>query len=448
MQNFATMGILRSLPAYPPKGNPWMTYARAATFTAWFFLLLVNYWWRQNWNDLSEMLTEGVDVKKYYYLGIGIAIAGHLTLGMRAWIEAPFDFMSTRVGKILTAFFLYLLLLTPLSVNFRASAIYLVATWGVLMLCTLFWMSDYQILRRVLSFTGIVVFAWLLILLFHHGMARGVGGTIGGINRNQIGKAALVGMICLLFATHKTIRWVGTGLSIGLLVLVTSRGTLLATGVFLSVLYALNKGTGKAMAHASLAMFFVAAVLLASTVLQQAIFEDVLRIHDEHRGVGSGLSGRVENWERGLERFWQRPLTGYGFRATALGDTSMTNVHSGYINLLVETGIIGTCLIVGAVMFALYERVRIVLQVRAMMDQSPAYRVLFADTFWHNSIAAATFCSVLVLWVYEPLYINLGQAMSLLFFLMLTSPLYPNITQRDLLAQPHLQAGMRRQSLV
>src|SRR3972149_9557553 len=134
MQSFATMNLMRSLPATIPRRNPWVAHARALTFTVWFFLLLLNYWWRQEWDAVAQMGGAGVNLKKYYYFGIGIAVAGHLTLGLGVWVETIFSFLSTTVGRALTAFFVYMFVLAQFFVAPRTRVLDLAATFCVLIL--------------------------------------------------------------------------------------------------------------------------------------------------------------------------------------------------------------------------------------------------------------------------------------------------------------------------
>jgi O-antigen ligase len=236
-----------------------------------------------------------------------------------------------------------------------------------------------------------LLFLWLFALLLHHGLPRGLGGGIGGINRNTTSALGLSGMICCALSAKRSVRLGGMAGCALFALMVTSRGTLVAMGVFLAVYYILHKGTTKAIWHALLAAFLMLAILLVSSYLQKLILEDVMRLHDKARGLGSGFTGRVESWLNGIEIFWRKPLTGHGFRA-GIG------AHSGYITLLVETGLFGTLLAVAALVAEAIESFRI------------------------NTVACATMFTMLTLWVYEPLYLNLGTAISLTFFLVFGAP--------------------------
>ena len=70
----------------------------------------------------------------------------------------------------------------------------------------MYWVSDYNVVRRVLVFTGILLFIWLLVLLLHHGLRLGFGSTIGGINRNTTSTVGLGALSCCALSTKKAIR--------------------------------------------------------------------------------------------------------------------------------------------------------------------------------------------------------------------------------------------------
>lgn len=409
--------------ALAPGRVSWLAYGRALTITIWLFSLVLNYWWRQEWDDVAKMVSEGVNLKGYYYIGFSIALAGQLTLGPSKWIKAIFALPSTLCGALFCAFLLLSLVLAPISVNPKASMVYALATVCVLLVTKLFWETDYHVVRRVLTLTGALLFGWLFILLLHHGMPKGLFSTIGGINRNTIGTLVLAAMICMQFANHRMLRLAAIGLAVSFLIIVTSRGCMLALGVFVAVYYILLQGTARAVGHALLGFFLAACVLLASSFLQKTVFEDVLRINDPNRGVGSGFTGRVDNWKGNLEKFRKRPILGHGFRSTA-SLTYSGSAHSGYIALLVDSGIIGATLVVGAVGTAIIQRTLLIQKIRPLAQQAYADPAL-QSAIHLNLIVVATLCTALTLWIYEPLYINLGNVMSVMFFLMFTAPQWP-----------------------
>ncbi len=405
-----------------PRPHGMLAYLRAGTLAIWFFTLVLHFWWISDWNALVESLMEG-NTKEYFYLGFGIAIAAHLTLGLEAWLVAPFNVVSTWSGRLLTAFCLLMLILSPLSEVPKVSALYSVATWIVLLIFCLYWQSDYQIVRRMTVFAGIVVLTWIYILLFKHGLIRGFGSAIGGINRNTTSFAAIGGMVCVMLSPNKRLRWAAIGAALLLAVLVTSRGSIVAAGAFITAYYAVTKGSMKTVMHGLFAMLIVGAVFLVSPSLRHHVLDDVMQLHKQARGLGSGFTGRTELWQQAIDAFWQRPLIGYGFRASTSGIESLGGVHSGFLHVFLDGGFIGGFLVLSAIIIELMCRFRLSVQFRSLPPiRAPGIDVV--ETTRVNAVAFATLAMTLVIWIYEQLYINLGSVASLTFFLMMAAPAY------------------------
>jgi O-antigen ligase len=168
-------------------------------------------------------------------------------------------------------------------------------------------------------------------------------------------------------------------------------------------------------------MLLAVSVLLVSSYLQQVVFEDVMRLNDPARGLGSGLTGRVESWQQGLEKFWERPLFGHGFRAQISGEGQGLGAHGGYVTMLIEAGIFGTLLAVAAIIF---EAIRRINRARTLRSAPAAAwtGVDVEESLRLNTIVCCTMFTMLTYWIYEPVYLNLGTVMSVVFFLMLAAP--------------------------
>jgi O-antigen ligase len=420
------IAVPRSLLATCTDKGSAIAYLRALTLTAWFGSMVFNYWWRQESSWTMDFHQQGINLKDYYYIGFAIALTGHLTLGLQKWLSAPFAVLSTIPCRLLTVFCVLMLLLSPLSGAYRTSAIYAVATWMVLVLCHMYWSSDYNVVRRVLVFTGILLFVWLLVLLLHHGLRLGFGSSIGGINRNTTSTLGLGALVCTVLSPKKSIR-IGAFAAAGFFaVVVTSRGSMLALCVFAGVYYALNRGTSKAVVNTSLAVFALVAILMASSFMNELILNDILRVDDENRGVGSGFTGRWEKWQNGFRLFWESPIIGHGFRAAA-GGVGFGGIHSGYIKLLVENGILGTGLIISTVGIELLQRSALTRKFRTLQP-SEMPGIDLEESLRINVTACATLCCIATLWIYEPLYINLGSVISVMLFVMLTAPRFISVT--------------------
>jgi O-antigen ligase len=421
LHNPAAYSMQYGITAAPPKGGL-LTYLRAGTLSVWMFTLVFRFWWLSSWFAVMEQIEAGVDARAYYYIGFGLALAAHLTLGVAAWFALPFFVTSTWSGRIFTLFCVLEFLLAPLSQVPRASMIYAAATWGVYALFCLYWQSDYRIVRRMTVFAGAVVLAWLFLLLFKHGLTLGLGGAIGGINRNTTATAAVGAMICCLLSPNKKVFWAAMAAGIFMAVVVSSRGSMVALAAFFAVYYTISKGTVKAGVYAFGVGAIFGIALLASPQLQEIVFERILAIHSKARGIGSGLTGRVSMWQQGLESFWERPVLGWGLRSTTYGG-GHGGVHSGYIKILIETGFVGTIIMLTAMLVELARRVRLGITFRKL-SPAAAPGIDVEATARINAVAAGAIAMTMVVWVYEQLYINLGSTASLVFFLMMAAPAY------------------------
>jgi O-antigen ligase len=401
-----------------------LVYARGLTFTAWLLSLLIGLWWLTDWQAQMELFESGYDRKAYFYYGFAIALLGHLTLGLGAWMTAPFAVLSTWEGRLITAFCALMLLLAPTSVVPRQSAIYAVATAVVVVMMWLFWYSNYYALQRVLTFTAFATFGWLFLLLLHHGLTWGFGGMVGGVNRNITGTAALAAMVCGMFSPKNSIRWASVFGGLFFIVIVSSRGSIVALAIFLAVYHTLHKGTLNAMAFGGAVGLLVFFTLLISPGARDIVMEKILHVHDSHRGVGSGFTGRVEMWQTAINAFWQRPLTGWGFRSASLGEAgAVGGVHSGWLKIFAESGVFGGVLMVATVGLVIWRRFILASRLRTLSPaQMPGLDL--PETLHVNVLTCASFCMLATMWVYDQYYINLGSPVSLLFFLLLAAPTY------------------------
>jgi hypothetical protein len=398
-----------------------LAYVRGLSLTAYLFSLLFGFWYISDWSTQQQLRSEGFDLKKYFFFGIGAALLAHLTLGAPTWIAAPFQMVSTWVGGLFTAFCLWMMVLSPVSVFGYKSAIYAAATWITALVLWLFWTSNYRVVRHSLVVACWVQFAWWLVLLKKHGMPFGLGFGIGDINRNVTGTAALAAMICGLFSPNRYLRWAAFAAALFFITIVTSRGSIVALTSFVIVYYTLQVGIFRSAAH--LGILGVLAVFLAVAVppIRETIVEKVFHLHDTGRGLGSGFTGRTAMWQQGLEWFWKNPIFGYGFRSG--DDRRFGGVHSAYIKIFLEAGLIGGFLIIGAMVVDAIRRARVALRLRKLKPgDMPGIDI--TESLRINAIACGTMCLTMTMWVYDQYYVNLGSPISVMLFLMLMAPTY------------------------
>ena len=399
-----------------------MDYVRGASLSAWAVSLLLPYWWIANWQSMEERASEGHDFRNYYYAGFAVCFIAHLTLGMGPWFAAPFRVLSSLSGRFLTAFCLVVLMVSPLSLVPKATAVYAIATWGVYLLLYLYWDGDHRVKQRTTVLAGCAVFAWLFILMAKLGVS--VGYAVGGINRNSTGIAAVGAMICCQISPNKKIQWTAIVVAIFMALIVSSRGSLVALFAFFTAYYGAYKGTFRGATHAMIALCAFGALVLVWPHLYHVVFEDILHLHDKSRGLSGGFTGRVDLWKQAAGAFWKKPIFGYGFRASTHGHGSdIGGIHSGYLKIFVETGFVGGFLILTTVFSETLRRYRLVQRFRHMPPaDAPALNV--PETMRLNAIVFATLFMTLTIWVYEQQYINLGSIASLVFWLMMAAPVY------------------------
>jgi O-antigen ligase len=412
MHSITAYPLLQRAPIAAPRGRM-IDYIRAATFPIWMFSLQLPFWYVTDWTFWQESF----EFRTYYYVGFGICLAAHLALGFTPWIRAPFQIVTTWSGAFITAFCALALLLSPLSLKPSATAVYAASTWAVYVLVFIFWQTEYRIAQRMIVLTGMIILAWQIILSLRLGVQ--VGLSIGGILRNYTGQAALAAMACCMMSPRKSVRWLAITAALFFCLLVNSRGSILAIAVFQLAYFGLYKGTVRAVLYGLLAMVLIGCAALAVPRMQKVVLEDVMRLHDKVRGAGSGLTGRSA-LNKSSSAVWQKPIFGYGFRVSTQG-VEYSAIHSGYLKILVETGFVGAFLIIGAVLIETFRRFRIVNRIRQLPPAALPH-IDIVETMRLNVIAFATLCTTLTIWVYEPLYINLGSVSSLLFWLMIASP--------------------------
>jgi len=412
-----------SYPQYPlasPKGRL-ADYVRGFSMSAWFLLMLAGFWWQKDWHSSLDL-----DVRsnffKFSIAGIVIAAFFHLSLGMKKLLKCPYLFPSSDVkSTLLMGFCVLMLVFSPLSLQPLRSAQYALVTWAALCVCYWAWEGSYVTFRRVLLITGFLTLAFLSLLLLRYGISRG---SVGGINRNRFATSAFVAVVFCFLAKGR-FKWLGILLGIGLILAVNSRGTLVSLGLFFGAYILFTKGFQKAaIAGAVMTIAVVLLVVMPSSGKsgENLIMDKIMKVNDKARGSGSGLSGRVERWENGLKTFWLRPLTGYGFRTRSNETTESRSAHSGYINLMLDSGILGTAFVILAFASDFFRRVFLINQWKRDFRRSPMPESI-SDSIHLNGIVCSMYVMMGALWVIEPLYFNLGATLTVMFFLLVSSPI-------------------------
>jgi O-antigen ligase len=328
----------------------------------------------------------------------------------------------------------YTFLVSPFSINPATSFMFSIMHAVLFLACLSFWQSPATV-TRLLPILGLIIFAYLLLLA----MALGTQGrTIGFFPPNDIAKLAMIGGTLCLFGARKTALF-GVAAALLCILLTQSRGTLIAFIIELTIMWFLG---GQLRGKLQAVLLVVGLLGMLSVLdlmrLQQPpiaaqVLDGILLLSDEKRGTSSGLTGRTDHWETGLETWKESPAVGYGLRTRA-GNLDLfagpsVNAHSGYLNMMLDVGLIGAIIVLTSFAANLHSRIR---SLRTRASAGASRRI--------DVICLSFLVSALFLWTLEPIYINIGAPFSVMILLLLAAP----ITTARAPAIPDLKTDERR----
>lgn len=184
--------------------------------------------------------------------------------------------------------------------------------------------------------------------LTHAGKWRGIY-----VHKNPLGRImALSGTVFLLIATSNRrfslVAWAGCVLSVGLVLISTSKTALL---IFLIIAILLPFYKALRWNNTLVVPFFITVILVSGSVAVLFVgnAETILGV----LGRDFTLSGRTDLWAAILDKIWERPWLGYGYRGFWRGfdgeSASIWSVftwqpphsHNGLLDVWIELGLLG-----------------------------------------------------------------------------------------------------------
>lgn len=332
------------------------------------------------------------------------------------FIKSP---LLTGKGNIGVAFVLFSILLVGscfLSVDPLTSFAYAVATILVFAASDAWWRQPSKLARSSLLVTAAIIYAFLIFMVMRHGIPE--GRSVGGVVPNRFGKMALVGLALAYFSSKQSIRALATIMSIGGILLVNSRGSLLALVVFLLTFYVLSlwhRHKRILLITSTLALTILLAYMALALVFSKALLQpllDALAIFDDQRGFGSGFTGRASEWSVGIDNILANPF-GYGFKGDKGGGfLEVESAHNGYLNLMLDVGVFGFVAFLTYIAQVFRQKWLYIRKTRAKSPQN-------IDAMNSQVVALSFATSTLMLWMLEPLYLNIGAEYSVVFILLL-----------------------------
>ena len=386
---------------------------RRLALPVWFAAITGPYLFVTDWYGRRD-LGEGALI--YFQVG------GFATFLAMRFLATPSRLLQNDVlrghGSVFLALNLFFIMvaLQSLAVADMAQALgYVVVTYAAFVGLADVWRSSRREFEKTLSWSCFALWAIMIAAIVRHGFPD--ERWIGGFHPNHYGNLGLTAMMALFLAEHRLKLLAGVGAILAAL-MVQSRGTMLAAGVFLLVYYIFGLRR-RSTFEDQIRPIMLAAVLISVgfgvillTLLLgvedsvRRVFLEVTSLYDKTRGLGTGMVGRTEEWASAFQMIADRPLVGYGFRA---GYETIPRTHNAYLSLILQVGVGAAGLFVGTLVLRCAEYARNARRIHAF-DAPAAER--------YRAMSAVIF-AVLVNGVFEVTLINVGFPLSLMMILVL-----------------------------
>lgn len=314
---------------------------------------------------------------------------------------------------VLIGGFLIVAIFSVMSAEPLSSMMYALAAGATVIIGSFFWCSSIKTLRLTWIACTLISATFLITAIAYHGFPE--DRWIGGVHPNIYSGSAFALTVFGALTGNKGLRYVSLLLGLYFAALVSSRYALLAIIVFAVVLSYLESKQNSRTAGMGIPLLVGFLVLLwffdlvgISEHLQLGL-DNILLFSDEHRGIDSGASGRLELWLQGLEDIARLPLYGIGFR---LGREFSGN-HNAFINMFVEVGVIAGALLLCGLALTVQKLWRNALTpARSKTDLSRAH---------YSRVALAGSVGAITGMIFQPQIFNIGDTFAVTFFLCFTN---------------------------
>lgn len=246
------------------------------------------------------------------------------------------------------------------------------------------------------------------------------GRFIGGNQPNIVSSIAFSGIIFSLMSGLKS-RVVYITIFVLIVIMVNSRIFILCSTLTLSIFY-LKTLSGKI----NLAIILSLLLLLLGVSLfyeihktesLQIFISEFLALHDEKRGLSSGMTGRLESNIIGVKLLTESPLLGFGYKTRGVIVSSIHSIasHSGLLNLALDIGIIGLTIF----LVSLCSSYRTRKQLYSLTFFNDKNNKMKKSIYLEQAVNIAALPAYILLLLVEPNHIQVGLATNMLYLLFL-----------------------------
>jgi O-antigen ligase len=214
-----------------------------------------------------------------------------------------------------------------------------------IVICLAFWCLPER--HRVTFYKSVLVMNLVYVVLAFALYGAPQNRWIGGIHPNLFSQASIIMSFSALMILKGWKRAAIVLLSLGIAISVDSRYAVVSVSMMCFGLILLEANLRLKL------LSLISGVVALATSIFTGFFAVIFSIDDAERGLSSGISGRSLSWEDFLPQLSERPFLGYGFRNSA----ELTTTHNGFLQFMLENGLIISALFFSALLGILVSNV-------------------------------------------------------------------------------------------
>lgn len=161
------------------------------------------------------------------------------------------------------------------------------------------------------------------------------------VGPNNLGVMATMVACCALACRSWWPKVPALGLAVVILLLTSSRGSIIAVGAAAVVVWAIWLVRATAVRRTWMIVGTAAVVIPTALIAGASLIDQVFKLSDRSRGLGSGATGRAEAWMQTASLILEHPFFGVGHRQHQRMITAASSAHNAYLTVAAELGLVG-----------------------------------------------------------------------------------------------------------